>query len=261
MRIVEIVHLEYEAPRDLPVCVHSLWHPYGIRRPGAVQIRTMGLPRCRLCHSVHHAVVNCDAHCRNRTPGVRGSTVPSSLRTHPMAAVWRPPSGSYTDPYSRCSGVQRFRLRQSVAMGWGTAMRVAGIVHLVYKAHGTSQFVYTACGSRMASALRELYRFVQRVYENAVGTIVFTMGSRTFLRVAGIIQLVYEGPRDLPVCVHSQWQPYFVRHQGAVQILSACVQKCRLRQSVRHGVVICHAHCWNRTPCLRGSTGPISLCT
>ena len=45
------------------------------------------------------------------------------------------------------------------------------------------------------------------------------------MRVAGIIYLVYEAPQDFPVCVYSQWQRCFVRHQGAEQILSACVPK------------------------------------
>ena len=138
---------------------------------------------------------------------------------------------------------------------------MSSTVRELYRVHGTSQFVCTTCDSHTSYALRELYGSVQQVYENAVGTIVFAMGSGTSLCVAGIVQLVYEAPWDLSVCVHSQWQPYFVRHQGAVEILSVCVRKCRLQHSVRHGVVICHAHCRNRAPSVRGSTGTPSSCT
>ena len=75
MRIAGIVHLVYEAPQYLPVCVHTLWQLYGVRRQGAIRIRTAGV------------VVYKDA------------------------------------VYARV-----------FAMGWGTAMRVAGIVHLLYEA-------------------------------------------------------------------------------------------------------------------------------
>ena len=76
------------------------------------------------------------------------------------------------------------------------------------KRYGTSQFVYTACGTRKAMYVRELYRSIQRVYKNAVCIIVLPLGCGTAMRVFKILHLLCEVPQDIIVCVHSQCHPY-----------------------------------------------------
>ena len=69
---------------------------------GAVQTRSAGVQKCCWCQSVPHGLVHCHKRFRNRTPSVRVTTGLLSLCIQPMAAVRLPPSGSCTDPYSRC---------------------------------------------------------------------------------------------------------------------------------------------------------------
>ena len=77
MHISGIVHLLYEAPRDLPFCVQKLCgHPYGNVSQQAEQIRIAVLPKCRLCQScdlgwctamcifgIVHQLVEVSRHC------------------------------------------------------------------------------------------------------------------------------------------------------------------------------------------------------
>ena len=97
------VHHQYKEARDLPACVHSLWHLYGVETHGAVQIRTAGVRKCRLLQSAYLAVVYCLAHFWNRTPIVRGTMGPPSLRTQLVVPVRCQNSVSCTDSYSECT--------------------------------------------------------------------------------------------------------------------------------------------------------------
>ena len=110
-------------------------------------------------------------------------------------------------------------------------------------------------------SIRELYRPVQQVYKNVVGARVFPTDWCTAISVFGIIHLVYESLRVFLVCVYSLWQLYGFHHQGAVQIRTADVWKCRWCQSIPHGLVNWHERFWNRTPSVRVTTGLPSLCT
>ena len=52
MHIIRIVHLLYEATRDVPICVQRLWaHLYGNVSQQAVQIPIAVVPKCSLCQS------------------------------------------------------------------------------------------------------------------------------------------------------------------------------------------------------------------
>ena len=97
-----------------------------------------------VCASVHLAVVNCHAHCWNRTTSVRGSMGPPSLCTQPVAAVRRALSGSCTDQYSGCTKMP-FALECSL---WGSELPCVLLESYTFctRLHGTSQFVYTAYG-------------------------------------------------------------------------------------------------------------------
>ena len=100
MCIFRIVHNLYDAPRDLSACIHSLWHLYGVKTPGAVQIRTAGVRKCRFLQSAPFGVVYCHVHFWNRTLPVRGTMGPPSLRTKFVASVRYENSWSRTHPYS-----------------------------------------------------------------------------------------------------------------------------------------------------------------
>ena len=86
--------------RDLSDCVHSQWHLYGTQGPGAVEKRTGGVRKCRLCQSASHSPVNCHRRFWNHTPTVQGATGPPRLCTQPVALVRCPRSRSHIEPYS-----------------------------------------------------------------------------------------------------------------------------------------------------------------
>ena len=72
MHIIGIVHLLYEAPQDLPICVQRLrGHLHENVSLQSVQIPTAVVPKFRLCQSSPLRVVYCYAHFRNCTPTVR----------------------------------------------------------------------------------------------------------------------------------------------------------------------------------------------
>ena len=107
-----------------------------------------------------------------------------------------------------------------------------------------------------------MYTAVQRVYQNAVSIRVFRFIWFTAMRVIDIMLLLYEVLRDLPICVQRLCgHPYGKVSQQAVQIPTAVVPKCRLRQSSPLGLVYCHAHYLNCTATVRGATGSPNFCT
>ena len=82
------------------------------------------------------------------------------------------------------------------------------------------------------------------------------------MRILRIVQLLYEALRNLPISIQRLCRhPYSNVSQQAVQITTAVVPKCRLRQSSPIGVVYCHAQYRNCTPTVRGTTGSPNLCT
>ena len=103
---------------------------------------------------------------------------------------------------------------------------------------------------------------VQQVYQNAVCIRALHFIWFTAMHVLGILHLLHEVPRDLPVCVQRLCgHPYGNVSQQAVQIPTAVAPKCRLRQCSPLGVVYCHAHYRNCTPTVRGTPGSHNLCT
>ena len=140
MRIAGIIQLVYEAPRDLPVCVHSLLQPYGIRCQGAVQIHTVGVRKYHLRQcSPWGGELSC-ALPESYTSSTRLDGT-SSLCTQPVAAVQHPLSERCTDPYSRCTKMP-FVPQYSL---WGGEIPCALPESYTYcmRLHGTSQFVYS----------------------------------------------------------------------------------------------------------------------
>ena len=103
MWVFWILHLVYKAVRDLPGYVHSRWHLFGARDPGAVQNCTAGVRKCRLHQSAPHGLVNWHVSCSNRTPSVRGAMGPPRLCTQPLLPVRSPRSRSCRGPYSGCT--------------------------------------------------------------------------------------------------------------------------------------------------------------
>ena len=100
------------------------------------------------------------------------------------------------------------------------------------------------------------------MYQNTVCVRLLRFVWFTAMHVVDMVRLLYEAPRDLTICVQRLCgHPYANVSQQAVQILTAVVPKCRLRQSSPLGVVYCHAHFCNCTLTVRGATAPPSLRT
>ena len=168
--VVGTVHLLYEALRDLPVCVYSLWCLYGVVCQTVVQIHTTSVRQCRLCQSASLGAVCCHAHFLNRTPGVQGNTGPPSFST---ALVERPPPRSRIEPYSGCSKIPF--VPDYTPWPGELACVLLELYTYCTRCYRTSHVVYIACGACTASNVGVLYRTVQWVYENSVCTRVDPM--------------------------------------------------------------------------------------
>ena len=79
MRIIGIIHLLYQVPRDLIVFVRSMWHPYSDLRQGAAQIRTASVRKFRLHNTAPFGMLYYHTHFQNRIPIVRGTMGPHSF--------------------------------------------------------------------------------------------------------------------------------------------------------------------------------------
>ena len=84
------------------------------------------------------------------------------------------------------------------------------------------------------SEFGELYRYVQKVYENAVPCRLFAMDWETPASNIGLVHLLYEALRDLPVrfylCTHSLSKLFgaqFVQLYRTVQQLYENAVHCR----------------------------------
>ena len=133
MRIVIIIHLLYETPRDLFIFVKRLCrHPNGNVSLQAVQISTVVLVKCRLCQSCNLRVVYCHANYRNCTPTVQSTTESPNLCTKSMRApVMQRKSAICTDHYS---GYSKMPFSSELSP-WGgiLIMLIIGIVHQQYE--------------------------------------------------------------------------------------------------------------------------------
>ena len=82
------------------------------------------------------------------------------------------------------------------------------------------------------------------------------------MRIIGIVHLLYEVPQDLPIHVQSLCgHPYGNASQQAVQLPTAVVPKCSLRQCCPLALVYCYVHYRNCTTNVRGASAPPSLRT
>ena len=104
---------------------------------------------------------------------VQGATGLPILCTHPMGDIRHPLPGSCS--YKYVQRVYEISLAaecspRSGELSWASF----GVIHLVYKALLHFPDLYKAYGRRTASATRDLYKYVQRVYEHSVGGRVFT---------------------------------------------------------------------------------------
>ena len=88
------------------------------------------------------------------------------------------------------------------------------VVHLVYNALRDFPDRYSLCthslSEHFSSDFGELYRYVQKVYENAVHCRLLYMVGRTAVSGLGVVHLVYNALRHLPsrysLCTHSLTQ-------------------------------------------------------
>ena len=78
--------------------------------------------------------------------------------------------------------------------------------------------MYTVCGTCKVMYVRELYRSVQRMCNNADYVTVPPLGCCIAMRIFGIIHLQYGAQRDPIICEHSLIKPYTYVCQGAVKI-------------------------------------------
>ena len=82
------------------------------------------------------------------------------------------------------------------------------------------------------------------------------------MRIIGIVQLPYEAPWDLPICVQRLCGLLYGNiSQQALYIPTAVAPKCRLHHICPLGMVYCNVHYHNCTPTVRGATAPPNLCT
>ena len=201
---------------------------------GGVRICMAGVWKYHLCNSDLDSEVHYHASFRNPTPTVRGTMELPNLCTN---TVWAPVRqfrlASCTDPYSSCT-------------------------KMLFASEFFSYVVY-----------------YHTHFGNCTTTVRSTTGSTNFYTKAvlflewhtptciiGIVHLLYEDPRDLPICVQRRGgNPYGNVSQQAVQIPTAVVPKYLLRQCCPLGVVYCHVRYRNCTPTVRGATAPPSLCT
>ena len=160
MYILSILHLLYEVPRYLIICVKSLCgHLYGNVNQQFVQINTAVVLKSRLRQSSHLGVLYCHHHYRNCTPTVWGTTGSPNLCTK---AVWAPVQqrrwASCTDSYSSCIKMPF----ASEFPNWGVYYhaRFAKCTPTVRCAIAPPSFCIPACGTHMTCTLgrcTELY--------------------------------------------------------------------------------------------------------
>ena len=136
MHVLGILHLLYETPRDLTICVHRLCgHLYGNVSQQAVQIPTAVVPKYRLRHSSPIGVVYCHAHYCNRTPTVRGTTGSPNLCTK---AVWAPYDNKVEQPVQLPKVVvPKCSFRQSSSLGVCTTMCISELYTYCTRCYST----------------------------------------------------------------------------------------------------------------------------
>ena len=112
----------------------------------------------------------------------------------------------FRDPHSSLQRVYEIAISFTMLITtWCIAVSGVGLVHLVYNAQRDIpvciKFIYTAYGSCTPYVFMEPRRSLQRVYEIVVCFRLLAMTWCSIVSVDGLIHLVYNSLRDLPVCV------------------------------------------------------------
>ena len=128
------------------------------------------------------------------------------LRTHPTVS-------EFSDPYISIQHVYGIAVHcRLLTTTWCIAMSGVGLVHLVYNALRDLpvciQFMYTAYVSCTAYEFREPHRSLQRVYEIAVCFRLLATTWSIAVSGVGLVHLVYNALRDLPVCIQFVYTAY-----------------------------------------------------
>ena len=93
-----------------------------------------------------------------------------------------------------------------------SAVSGIGLIHLVYNPLWhlavCIQFIYTAYGISMPYKFREPHRSLQRVYEIAICFRLLTTTWSIAVSGVGLVDLVYNALRDLPVCIQFVYTAY-----------------------------------------------------
>ena len=101
-----------------------------------------------------------------------------------------------------------------LAKTWCSVLSSVGLVHLVYNTLRDLPvcilFIYTAYGSCTPYEFREPHRSLQHVYEIVVCCRLLAMTWCIPVNGVRLVQLVYNGLRDLPVCIQIYTQPAVV---------------------------------------------------
>ena len=147
-------------------------------------------------------------------------------------------------------------------MGWYTAVRNNGIVHLLYEVPRD----FTICVQRLCShpygkVSQQAAQIRTAVVPNTICVNVLSWEWCTATCIIGIVSLLDEVPRHYLLCVQRQWHSYDDVSHTAVYIRTVDMPKCGLRQSAPLCLVHCHVHCHHRTYTVRGASGSSNLCT
>ena len=161
----------------------------------------------------------CYARFQNCTFTLWGTTDLHSSCTQPVVPVRQCTSGSCNDPYTKC---MKMLVASECSLWYGVLpYKLWELYIYCIRHHGSTQLVCPAYGTCKAMYVREMYRSIQRVYENVVSVIVIPLVWCTAMQVFGFVHLLYKAPRILIVGVDSLRQSYTDVCQGAVQICIA----------------------------------------
>ena len=192
MHVFGILHLLYEAPRDLPICVQGLHrHPYGNAGQQPVQINTVVVPKCCLLQSCPFEVVYCYAHYLNCTPTVQG------LHGHPYVNVSQQAVQIPTVVVPKCS------LRQSAPLC---------LVYCHARCHHRTTTVQDTTGAPnlCTKVVRESVRQHKAAscidpYSSCTKTPFVHLGWCIAMRIIGIVPILCDVPRHRQICVQGLW--------------------------------------------------------
>ena len=214
---IGLVHLVYNALRDLPVCIQFLYPAYGSCMPYKFREPHRSLQRVyKIAVCFRQLATTC---CIGMSSVELVHLVYNSLWDLPVCIqlIYRA-YGSYT-PYKFTElhrSLQRvyeiavcFRF---LATTWCIAVSGVELIHLVYNSLWDLpvciQVIYTAYGSCTVYQFREPYGSIQHVYEIAVCCRLLATTWCIAVSGVGLVHIVYNAQRDLPVCIQFIYMAY-----------------------------------------------------